>query len=413
VGMYPRSWHAPLVHAASNGLIRALAHIVVLLSGYEIYRAISIASPHATAAAHAHAGSLIALEPRLGLVMEPRLQDAALHHGPLIVAGFLDGAAIRHITALIYVGSQLHWLAAMLLWLYLFRREHFSYVRNLVVVTTLAAGAFSAWYAVAPPRFALAGPPYWIEDVLHPGRPEALQVSRAVLDPYASLPSGHTLWAVLTAVGLVLGASGVAQRLSALLFPVAIVLTVMITGNHYVFDCLGALVLVLACVGLGRLIGLTMIRRRPLTAADGLPLPPGGKERRKNPNLRPLDHPLILCATAAIILLLSPTMSERLLGGAMLVGAALLLSLARHRAGLGIPLRDSTARADWWCGFFFVAGSTMVGAGDDSARLLASLLWVGPGRLPILARLRNPDRTPATAHSRIPIPPRSRRPALT
>jgi hypothetical protein len=413
VRWYPRAWHAPLVRAASNGLLRALGHIAVLLGGYEIYRAISVVSPRSTAEAHAHAASLIDLERRLGLFIEPRLQQSALHHGPLIANGFLDGPAIGHITTLIYGGSQLYWLTAMLLWLYLFRREHFSYIRNLVVVTTLAAGAFSALYAVAPPRFALAGPPYWIGDVLHPGQSEALQVSRAVLDPYASLPSGHTLWALLTALGLALGAIGLAQRLAATLFPIAIVLTVIITGNHYVFDCLGAAVLLLACIGIGRLIQPSWFGRRPPVAADGATRPPGGRERRKNPNLRPLDHPLILCATIAVILLTTTDPAERSIGGVILVCAGILLPLARHRARVGMPLRNFTVQADWWSGFFFVAGSTTLGANDGGARLFGSLLWVAAGLLPIVARIRVTDESPASSLSKAPAQTNSRRPVFS
>jgi hypothetical protein len=413
VRWYPRTWHAPLVRAAGNGLLGALAHIVVLLVGYETYRAISIASSHAPAPAHAHAASLINLERRFGLFIEPRLQHVALHHGPLVISGFLDGAAIGHITALLYRGSQLYWLAAMLLWLYLFRREHFSYIRNLVVVATLAAGAFSAWYAVAPPRFALSGPPYRMEDVLHPGLPEALHVSRMVLDPYASLPSGHTLWALLTALGLALGATGVAQRLLAMLFPIGIVLTVVITGNHYVVDCLGALALLLMCIGLGWVIRRIRFMRRPLTAADDVARPQDGMERRKNTNLRPLDHPLILCATVAILLLMSSFTAERFLGGVMLGSAAIMLPLARHRARIGTPLRNFTIQADWWCGFFFVAGSTIVGASDGGARLFGSLLWVAAGLLPIVARIRVTDESPTSSLSKAPAQTNSRRPVFS
>jgi hypothetical protein len=402
-----------LVRATGNGLLRALGHIVVLLGGYEIYRAISVAWPRSTAVAHAHAASLIDLERRFGLFIEPHLQHSALHHGPLITSGFLAGAAIEHLTTIIYRGSQLYWLTAMLLWLYLFRREHFSYIRNMVVVTTLAAGAFSALYPVAPPRFALAGPPYWIEDVLHPGRSEVLQVSRAVLDPYASLPSGHTLWALLTALGLALGATGFGQRLPATLFPIAIVLTVIITGNHYVFDCLGAAVLLVVCIGIGRLIPPSVFRRRSPAAADGATWPAGGRERRINPNLRPLDHPLILCATIAIILLTTTDPAERFIGGAILVCAGILLPLARHRVRVGMPLRNFTVQADWWSGFFFVAGSTTVGANDGGARLFGSLLWVAAGLLPIVARIRLTDESPASSLSKAPTQTNSPRPAYS
>ena len=67
------SWHAPLVRAARNGLVRAMTHVLVLIGGYELYRGISIRAPHRPALAHAHAGALIAMERRLGIAIEPRL----------------------------------------------------------------------------------------------------------------------------------------------------------------------------------------------------------------------------------------------------------------------------------------------------------------------------------------------------
>lgn len=396
------SWHAPLVRAASNGLVRAMTHVLVLVGGYELYRAISTRAPHRPALAHAHAGALIALERKLGILIEPRLQHAALHDAWLGSTGLLTAASVQRLVTLAYAGSQLQWLAAMLLWLYLFQRPHFTLMRNLVIATTLLAVVFATFYPVAPPRFALSGPPYFLEDVLHKNQGELFLVQRAVFDPYSSLPSGHVLWALLTGLGLFLGATTTPRRLLAAAFPLVMVLTVVATGNHYLLDCVGSVVLLLGCMvaaaglrrcaaqrTLGRRYAAGLLANRPLT------------ERRRNPNLRPLDRPLILGAIAATLLLVSSDTTQRLTGLALLSCATIVIPLARHRARSGVSLRPSSAGADWVCGFLFIAGTTTIGADDQTARLCGSLLWLVAGVLPLLARLRTVSARPAPASNSV------------
>ena len=297
---------------------------------------------------------------------------------------------------------QLQWLAAMLLWLYLFQRPHFASMRNLVLATTLLTVAFATLYPVAPPRFALSGAPYFLEDVLNTNRGEFLLVQRAVLDPYSSLPSGHVLWALLTGLGLFLGASTTPQRLLAAAFPLVMVPTVMVTGNHYLLDCVGSVALLLVCMVAAASLrccvahGALGHRHHDGPVADH-PL----TERRHNPNLRPLDRPLILGAIAATLLLISSDAAQRLTGLALLSCATIVVPLARHRARSGASLRPSSAGADWVCGFLFVAGATTIGADDPTARLCGSLLWLLAGVLPLLARLRTLSARPATASNSV------------
>jgi PAP2 superfamily len=385
----PRLWHAPLVRATKNGLVRALIHVLILLGAYQVYRWISVNAPRQAAVAHAHAASLIALEHRLGILIEPAFQHAALHHDALFGSDILDGAAVGHLASLVYTGSHLQWLAAMLVWLYLLQRRHFTPVRNLVVVSTLLAVIASALYAVAPPRFTLAGAPYGLEDVLHPRQAEQVLVRLSAFDPYSSLPSGHTLWALLTGLGLFLSATTVPQRLLSTAFPLVIVCTVIVTGNHYVLDCVGSMALLAACI----MIGSLARRRFPnhLRAHHEVAGPSPDRpahERRRKPNLRPLDHALILCGIMATLQIVSSDTTQRLIALGLIACAGSMVPFARHRALIGKPLRAHAPVADWWCGFLFIAGTTTIGADDATARLCASLLWLIAGILPLAMRLR-------------------------
>ena len=397
-----RSWHAPLLRAASNGLVRAFTHVLVLLGGYELYRALSIRAPHRPVVAHMHADALIAVERRLGMLIEPRLQHAALSHAQLGTNEMLSGTSVRYLVTLLYAGSQLQWLAAMLLWLYLFQRPHFTSMRNLVVATTLLGVVFARLYPVAPPRFALSGAPYFLEDVLHQHQGELLLVQRAVLDPYSSLPSGHVLWALLTGLGLYLGATTTPQRLLSAAFPLIMMPTVVVTGNHYLLDCAGSVALLALCMVAAAGLRYCAAHRRPRhrqragRVADR-PL----TERRRNPNLRPLDRPLILGAVVATLLLISGDPVQRAIGLGLLACATIVIPLARHRARSGVSLRQSSAGADWLCGFLFIAGATTIAADDPVARLCGSLLWLLAGVLPLLARLRSVSARPAPASNSV------------
>ncbi len=396
---YKRSSRMPLVCACCKNLKQAVPNVIILLGGYELYRAISLRAPRQTALAHAHATALIDLERRIGIAVEGTVQRAALQHGSLAGSGLLDGGAIRQIVRVVYAGSQLHWLAAMLLWLYVFHRERFAPIRNVLVAGTLLAIAFSALYAVAPPRFAMTGPLYGVVDVLHPFQSEAALVRQSVFDPFASLPSTHMLWAALTGLGLYAAATSSWQRLLAALFPAAMVPTVIVTGNHYILDCIASVVLVVACI-LAERARVRVCARRPRRAnhkrtfASAFPV----HERRSNPNLRPLDRPLALGATMAVILIISSDPAQRAIGLGLLVCLATVPPVVRHRIQHGDILCTRADRTDWYCGFLFVVGSTCVGAGDANARFGSAVLWLAAALLPLIARVRvaKADAAPAT-----------------
>jgi hypothetical protein len=290
---------------------------------------------------------------------------------------------------MVYAGSHLHWLAALLLWLYLFHRARFVSIRNVLVASTLLAALFSTLYAVAPPRFAMAGPPYGMEDVMSPFQTELSLVQRSVLDPFASLPSLHVLWALVIGLGLYCTATTAWQRVWAALFPAIMLPTVIVTGNHYVLDCAGSAMLVVVCmlaerVRVSRSRQQLLLQRRPYALVPRFPI----SERRHNPNLRPLDRPLVLVGTMGVVLAISRDPAQRTAALALLACAAATLPIARHRIKRGVPLCIRVSWADWWSGFLFVAGSTFVGSSDPSARLCGAAMWIVAGLLPLVGRLR-------------------------
>ncbi len=127
-------------------------------------------------------------------------------------------------------------------WLYRRSRDGFRCFRNGVMVATAIAFLVAWRFPTAPPRVAGLG----LEDTLR--RFSDIDIgspgSGGLSDPVAAMPSLHVGWAIAVAAGLILYARSPAVRLVAVLYPAAVVLTVLATGNHFVLDALaGALVM--------------------------------------------------------------------------------------------------------------------------------------------------------------------------
>ncbi len=371
-------------------IVPLLTYLLALVASFVVYHRISLGVPRMSAAAHRHAAALIDLERRLGILFEPRIQSLALHHANLPVVGFLlNDAAMRDDVKLIYSGGQIPWLGSMLVWVLLFRPQVFRRICVLAIAGSLAGLLIAALYPVAPPRFALIGAPYHMQDVSTLISSEKDLVRFGGFDPYASMPSLHVFWALITAAGLFQSADRWGQRVLTFLFPSAIIASVIITGNHYVLDCVGAGVLFatcLACRGLYRRMIRSRDRSRAALDGEARVAQRLGRERRAAPDLRPLDFPMIFCAFTGMLLLPTADDLARVLGLFLLVAGALAPRAALKRIAGGTPLRVSAPTTEWFSGFLLVLGATTLGAADPAWRAVGSLIWTMAGLLPLLSR---------------------------
>jgi hypothetical protein len=355
----------------------------MLVAGFVVYHRISLGVPRIAGEAHQHAAALIDLEGRLGILVEPRLQFLALHHADFPVLGsWLSGAAVRNDVKLIYSGGQIPWLGSLLLWLLLFRPGVFRRICLLAIVGSLIGLLIASVYPVAPPRFAMAGAPYHVVDVSTMISSEKALVRFGGFDPYASMPSLHVLWALITAAGLFQSTQRWGLRLLTFIFPAGIVASVIITGNHYLLDCLGAAVLFGACLachaGYCRLVHAS--------GSGANPAQRHAPERRTAPDLRALDFPILFCAVAGMLLLPTADTLPRLLGLLLLAAGALAPPVALRRVSGGTPLRASSPTVEWLAGYLLVLGATTLGASDPTWRIVGSMIWTVAGLLPLLSR---------------------------
>jgi hypothetical protein len=169
-----------------------------------------------------NAERIVALERRLGLYVEPRLQ-ALLLPRPRLVA-VLNAAYVT-----LNVGLTVGWLMR-LFWL---RHPEFHRLRRAAVLTTLGAQPFFVLFPCAPPR-TLEG---FVDTIVEVS---GLDLDRGLIaqlyDPLAAMPSIHVAYAVVTAAGIAQTGERPLVRALAPGYPPLVALIVFVTANHYLLD---------------------------------------------------------------------------------------------------------------------------------------------------------------------------------
>jgi hypothetical protein len=176
-----------------------------------------------------NAESIVALEQRLGIHVEPDLQRLVLPRRRLI-------AGLNVAYATFNVGLTVGWLMG------LFRRRDPAYhrFRRAVVAAGLGAQPVFLLFPVAPPR-KLA---HLTDTILEVGGVDLDSATIArFYHPLAALPSIHVTLAVVTAHGIKETSGDRVVRALAPLYPPFVAAVVLLTANHYVVDAVGGSIL--------------------------------------------------------------------------------------------------------------------------------------------------------------------------
>jgi PAP2 superfamily len=137
-------------------------------------------------------------------------------------------------------------------WLYFRSRDGFRSIRNAFLIAT-AIALFIHWqFPTAPPRLASVG----LTDTLRAfsginiGSPGSSPFS----NPVAAVPSLHAGFALGVAYGLFKYSRTVWMKALAVVYPLAVVLTIVVTGNHFILDAIaGMLVMLIGLLAAARL----------------------------------------------------------------------------------------------------------------------------------------------------------------
>jgi len=216
-----------------------------------------------------NAVDLIEWERRLHIFIEPRWSAWIRPHDWLIdlsnVVYFWGHAPVLVVFFLVLYARKGRSVAAA---------RGYALFRTGFVVSEFIGIAIYMLFPVMPPR--LLPPDYGVIDTLTLRSAINYTEGDFFVNTYAAFPSLHFAWIVLVAAALL--------RLNARLLPLALVLplvsfaSIVVTGNHYVLDAAGGLIV----AGIGLAVAFAFPDERLAAMGDRArrPLRPAGRARR-------------------------------------------------------------------------------------------------------------------------------------
>jgi hypothetical protein len=203
-------------------IARFLVEAVLLVGAMLVYWLLRGAVPERIAESFSRASNIIRLEEKLGIFVEPRWQEFVINNVTLV-----------KIANWIYLWAHLPVLIIGAIWVYLRNRQRYRVYRNALLISAVVGLFFYMFFPVAPPRLL----PEWgfVDTVV-------------LLNHYAAVPSLHVGWALLVGVALFNVDHSVPVRVFAVLLPLAMFFSVVLTANHFIFDIIVGAVIVLAAI---------------------------------------------------------------------------------------------------------------------------------------------------------------------
>jgi membrane-associated phospholipid phosphatase len=188
--------------------------------------------------AWSNSNRLVALEERMHLFIEPRLQDLFMSTTWLI-----KGMNLYYTTA--------HFLVtvAVLVWLFLRRRAVYGHYRTILLFSSMVALVGYFAFPLAPPRLHYCDCIVDTLDVVGGSWSYYTNQIKHVANPFAAMPSVHMLWALWVAWVVHRQARRRWARAAGWTHAAITLVAIVVTGNHYWLDAVGgAAVLVLGAV---------------------------------------------------------------------------------------------------------------------------------------------------------------------
>ncbi|NYV78247.1 phosphatase PAP2 family protein [Streptomyces sp. UH6] len=243
--------------------------ILLIGASYWTYSLIRNAVPEQRAVALRNADWLWDVENRLGLAVEETVNHAVNSVEWLIVG-------------MNYYYATLHFVVTLgvLVWLFRSRPALYSGARTVLFATTAVALVGYYLFPLAPPR--LMNGSGFVDTVLVHGTWGSMASGdlKHMSNQYAAMPSMHIGWSVWSGLTIYALARVPWVRVLALLYPVATLVVIVATANHFWLDAVGGLI----CLAFGWTVARLWYGpasvpgpfRRTAAAPPALPRPSGG-----------------------------------------------------------------------------------------------------------------------------------------
>ncbi|MGD9571218.1 MAG: phosphatase PAP2 family protein [Thermoleophilia bacterium] len=185
----------------------------------------------------ANAVTIIDLEKDLGIWVEPAWQQF-----------FAENNLGLPAWSAFYILSQVIVLPLTLFLVFRYRRDAYAFLRDMALLSWTAGVVWYALQPVAPPRLVESG----LTDTVSAQTPIALDsdLVRLLYNPVAAMPSLHVGMAPVVAWALWKLTPWAWSRALGLLYPVIVGVSVVVTGNHYLLDIVGGILVVLPAAAL-------------------------------------------------------------------------------------------------------------------------------------------------------------------
>jgi len=180
-------------------------------------------------------------EQTLGVAVEHTVQNG------------LQGGVSMWLLSHVYLAAQLVVLPGALVYLYRRAPAMYRRLRGTVLATWMLSIPIYAAFPVAPPRLAGLG---FADSVSAHGAVSMTGRSSMFYNELAAVPSLHCGFAVAIGIALAAAAKHRWSKALCLLWGPVICVTVMATGNHYVFDVAAGLAVSAAGYAIGRALEL-------------------------------------------------------------------------------------------------------------------------------------------------------------
>ncbi len=235
---------------------REVVYVIAFYMVYSLIRNQFGSSTVSAETAFDNAVLIIDIQRQMGLFIELEVQRA-----------FLDHSWFVWLLNVFY--GTLHFVATAGVMLYLYRMHPTHYVRWRTVLawtTGLALIGF-ALFPLMPPRLMNAGGAWgwtseeydFVDTLVEFGGLWSFSSDgmQSISNQYAAMPSLHIGWALWCVLALWAVVDSRWKRWALFLYPTATLFAIVVTGNHFVLDAVGGVIVLAA----GYLAGLITVRR--------------------------------------------------------------------------------------------------------------------------------------------------------
>lgn len=170
---------------------------------------------------------VVDLELRIGIFWEKSIQSAFLNNaGDFLVIAFNNFYLMAHIPVSV----------AFLIWVFHFRNKQYYLFRNAFLLGHTVCIITQFLFPCAPPR--LLSEMGFVDTMLAYSGSDLMDLEEAAgVNPYAAVPSMHFSYAFLVGTWGFYLTEGFYPRILYPLYTMMVTFGVIVTGNHFLFDC--------------------------------------------------------------------------------------------------------------------------------------------------------------------------------